>query len=193
MKHHRLEWMGFFALALGIALAGGGAEAASFKQENTPQNLKALFESVHQTVHVKKDVKGATALFRSLMPDAARVKKALKDNVAPDAARQILDMHQKMAITEDAVRTLSRPDQTEVQVHGSTTEDIVRYKEGSVAFKEFPGGAKRVADQVLRPGMTFYEVEYLVPGKDAGMKYHLIYWDGKQWSMLGPVWRVLKQ
>ena len=40
--------------------------------------------------------------------------------------------------------------------------------------------------------MTFYEVEFLEPGKDAGMKYHLFYWDGKQWSMLGPVWRTLE-
>jgi hypothetical protein len=44
----------------------------------------------------------------------------------------------------------------------------------------------------LRPGVTFYEVEFLEPGKDAGMKYHLFYWDGKQWSMLGPVWRALE-
>ena len=62
-----------------------------------------------------------------------------------------------------------------------------------LAFKEFPGGAKRVAELALRPGMTFYEVEYLEPGKNTGMKYHLLYWDGKQWSMLGPAWRVLKQ
>ena len=69
----------------------------------------------------------------------------------------------------------------------------MRYREGSVAYKEFPGGTKRVAELALRPGVTFYEVEYLEPGKSAGMKYHLLYWDGKQWSMLGPVWRVLKQ
>ena len=32
-----------------------------------------------------------------------------------------------------------------------------------------------------------------MPGKDSGMKYHLIYWDGRQWMMLGPVWRVMEQ
>jgi hypothetical protein len=25
------------------------------------------------------------------------------------------------------------------------------------------------------------------------MKYHLLYWDGRQWSMLGPVWRVMRE
>ena len=37
------------------------------------------------------------------------------------------------------------------------------------------------------------EVGYLMPGKDSGMKYHLIYWDGRQWTMPDPVWRVMKQ
>lgn len=184
-----LAWMSWCVLLLTIAPAG----AASFKHENSPKNLKALFEEIHQQVHVKKDVKQATALFQAMMPDAGRVKKALKDNVDRDTEKRVLEMHQKMQITEDVVRKVAQPEQKEVQVHGATTEDIVRYSQGSVAFKEFPGGAKRVAGELLRPGMTFYEVEYLAPGKDAGMKYHLVYWDGKQWSMLGPVWRVLKQ
>lgn len=190
MGHRRVKWSWLFVVAL--ALPGAMAEAASFRHENKPQNLKALFEAMHQAVHVKQDLKQATALFQSMMPDQARIRKALKDNVAPDTARQIAEMHQKMPVTEETVRKLARPEQKEVQVHGATTEDIIRYREGSVAFNEFPGGAKRVAEQALRPGMTFYEVEYLVPGKDSGMKYHLVYWDGKQWTMLGPAWRVLK-
>ena len=193
MLQGRLEYGWLLALVLAIALPTAPAGAASFKHENKPQNLKALFELIHQTVHIKQDAKQATALFQSMMPDQVRARKALKDNVAPETTKQILEMYQKMPVTEEAVRKLARPEQTEVQVHGSTTEDIIRYREGSVAFNEFPGGAKRVAEQLLRPGMTFYEVEYLVPGKDAGMKYHLLYWDGKQWTMLGPVWRVLKQ
>ncbi len=171
------------------------ANSADFKHENKPQNLKAPFERVHHEAHVKKDSKQAAALFGSLLPDEARAKKALKDNIAPDTLRQILEMHKKLggSITPEGVIKVARATQKEVQVHGASTEDIIRYREGSVAFKEFPGGAKRVAAEALRAGTTFYEVEYLEPGKSAGMKYHLLYWDGKQWSMLGPVWRVLKQ
>ncbi|HZL71116.1 MAG TPA: hypothetical protein VFC86_01550, partial [Planctomycetota bacterium] len=61
----------------------------------------------------------------------------------------------------------------------------------SVAFKEFPGGAKKLAETILRPGVTFYEVEFLEPGKDAGMKFHLFFWDGERWAMLGAAWRVV--
>ncbi|MEQ1773723.1 MAG: hypothetical protein ABL891_08055 [Burkholderiales bacterium] len=180
------------SLLMGLAFSAYGAD---FRHENKPQNLKALFERIHHEAHVKKDNQQAAALFRSLMPDQARVKKALKDDIAPDLTRQIADMHVKLGgtITPDGIGKVARATQKEVQVHGATTEEIMRYRDGSVAFKEFPGGTKRVAEQALRPGVTFYEVEYLEPGKSAGMKYHLLYWDGKQWSMLGPVWRVMKQ
>ena len=190
MKADRLKTAGLIALVMVIASACG---PGSFKQEDNPQNLKAFFELMHETVHAKNDTKQAMTQLQSMIPDQARLTKALKDNVAPETVRQITELHKGMPITEDTARKLARPNQKEVQVHGAKTEEIIAYTQGSVAYKEFPGGTKRVAELALRPGMTFYEVEYLEPGKDAGIKYHLVYWDGKQWSMLGPVWRVLKQ
>ena len=189
MNRKHPGWIGLFALVLGIAV---GCDGGSFKQEDKAENLKALFERMHQALHEKNDAKQAVTIFQSMVPDEARVRKALKDDVAPDTVKQIGAFHKAFSVNEEGVRKLARADQKEVQVHGSKTEDIVAYKQGSVAFNEFPGGTKRVAEQWLRPGMTFYEVEYLEPGKDAGMKYHLIYWDGKQWSMLGPLWRAMK-
>jgi len=181
------------ALAFGTTLPASGADqAASFKPENKLENLKALFELLHQTVHVKKDAKQAAALFQSLIPDEARAKQALKEDIAAEVLRQIVDQHKKMEVREADAGKLARPEQTVVQVHAATTEEIATYDKDSVAFKEFPGGAKRLAEQQLRRGVTFYEVEFLEPGKDAGIKYHLLYWDGKQWSMLGPMWRVLQ-
>jgi hypothetical protein len=186
---------GLRAVVFALLMASvSGAKAADFKPENKPQNLKALFELVHHTVHVKKDEKQAAALFRSLNPDEARARKALRDGFAPDILRQIMDMHKQFGGSiEGGITKVARPAQTVVQVHGATTEEIARYNEGSVPYREFPGGTRRVAEQALRPGMTFYEVEYLEPGKKAGKRYHLVYWDGTQWSMLGPVWRVIKQ
>ena len=189
MNRDRLKWVWLCALVLGIA---AGCDGGSFKQEDKPENLKAFFESIHKTLHEKNDPKQAAALFQSMVPDEGRARKALKDDVAPETLKQIGAFHKAFSISEEGVRKLARPDQKEVQVHGSKTEEIIAYKQGSVAFKEFPGGTKRIAEQWLRPGVTFYEVEYLEPGKDAGMKYHLLYWDGKQWSMLGPLWRALK-
>jgi hypothetical protein len=179
-----------YVLALGVSAPAG---ATGFKHENKPENLRALFSTLHQAIHGKKDTKQAVELMQSVMPDEARVRKALKDSVPADTLQRIVGFHKKMGpVSERDVVKLAKPEQKNVQVHAAKTEDIIKYREGSVAFKEFPGGAKKVAEAVLRPGMTFYEVEFLEPGKDAGMKYHLFYWDGKQWSMLGPVWRVLE-
>jgi len=157
------------------------------------ENLKTLFETIHNLIYVKKDAKLAVALAASLLPDEERAKKALRDDAPPETLQKILDMYRQLELpTEANVERLARPEQTTVMVHGATTEEIARNAEGTVVFAEFPGGAVKIAGQILRPGMTFYEVEFLEPGKQYGMKYHLIYWDGKQWTMLGPVWRALQ-
>lgn len=125
------------------------ANTADFKHENKPQNLKALFERIHHEAHVKNDAKQAAKLFGALVPDEARAKKALKDKIDKDTLTLITDMHKKLggSISPDGISKLARATQKEVQVHGATTEDIMRYREGSVAYKEFPGGTKRVAEQ----------------------------------------------
>ena len=180
------------ALALVMAVCLPAA-AQGFKHENNPENLRALFSSIHQAVHAKRDAKQAAELMQSVMPDEARVKKALKDDVGADALQRIVSIHKSMPpVSEREVAKLARPEQGNVKVHAAKTEDLIAYREGSVAHKEFPGGAKKTAEQVLRPGMTFYEVEFLEIGKSSGPKHHLLYWDGKSWSMLGPIWRVLE-
>lgn len=152
-----------------------------------PENLKRLFETIHNLIYVKKDAKSAVALFASLIPNEERARKALRDGAPPETVQKILDMYKRLGLpTEDNVNQLARPEQKVVKAHGATTEEIAR------GFPEFPGGATRVAKEILRPGMTFYEVEFLEPGQNLGIKYHLFYWDGKQWTMLGPVWREMQ-
>ena len=178
------------ALALSFALP---TAAQGFRHENSPENLQALFSSIHQAVHARKDPKHAAQLLQSVMPDEARVRRALRDDVDATSLQRIVGIHKSMPpVSEREVANLATPEQKNVQVHGSKTEDLIENRRGSVAWKEFPGGAQKAAEQVLRPGMTFYEVEFREAGKDAGVKYHLFYWDGKQWSMLGPIWRVLE-
>jgi len=41
-------------------------------------------------------------------------------------------------------------------------------------------------------GLRFYEAEFVAPGEELGMKYHLLFWDGSRWRMLGPIWRMLE-
>ena len=190
MSKARIASLSALALSLAVGLP---AAAQGFKHENDPENLRALFSSIHQMVYARKDPKQAAALMQSVMPDEARVKKALREDVDATSFQRIVSIHKSMpAVSEREVSQLATPEEKNVQVHGAKTEDLIENQQGSVAWKEFPGGARKAAEQVLRPGMTFYEVEFVGPGKGAGPNYHLFYWDGKQWSMLGPIWRVLE-
>ncbi len=176
-------------VAAGVALAGAGQPAA---QRDHPDNLKALLETIQRTIHVQKNAAGGAAMFRALIPDEARLRKALKTGVDPAIVQQALQFYQQITPADEQAGALVKPTQTIVRIHGATTEEIARYQEGTIASQEFPGGAKRLAERILRPGMTFYEAEYLEPGRDRGMKYHLFFWSGTQWSMLGPIWRALE-
>jgi hypothetical protein len=178
------------SLVAGPALQG---QTAPFRQQNTPDNLKALMQRIFEATYVRKSVKEGAALFRSLFPDEARLRPALKDDVTLAAIGRILDFHKKFASASDAdLAALAEPQQTTIMVYAATTEELQRYQRGSVAFAKFPGGTQQLANLILRPRLTFYQVEFLEPGKDSGMNYHLFYWDGRQWSMLGPLWRLVK-
>jgi len=166
--------------------------ADDFKQQNTAANLQAFGKHLHSLIYVEKDNKQALSEFLKLIPDENRLKAALRTDVTPANRQLIQSMYKNLGLPKEAeIGRLMKSSQTDVKVHAATTEEIAKYANGSVAYQEFPGGCKRVAEMVLKPGMTYYEMEFLEPGKDAGMKYHLFYWDGKQWSMLGPIWRII--
>ena len=187
MLHTRRVSLAVLVLSLAAGPIAEG-QTATFRHQNTPETLKALMQRVFQ---LQKTPKEGAALFRSLFPDEARLRAALKDGVPAEVVRKVMDFQKKFASApDDVVAKVAEPTQTNILVHGASTEEIQRNQEGSVAYAEFPGGARQLANSILRPKMTFYEVEFLEPGKDAGMKYHLFYWDGRQWSMLGPVWRL---
>ncbi len=183
-------------LYLSIAPSGmraGYGTQAKFKQENHPENLKALLETIHQLIYIKKDSRSAVTHFDSLFPNEARARKALRSDVASETLQKILDMYKGFgSMGETNINQLAGADQKLVRVHGATTDEIARNARDSVVFAEFPGGAVRIAKDILREGMIFYEAEFLEPGKENGVKYHLFYWDGMQWTMLGPVWRALR-
>jgi hypothetical protein len=181
-----------FVLSLWL-LPAPGLLAAPFTQENKPENLKAYFELIYQTLYTKKDPKEAAALFRALIPDQERVQRALKDDAAPEIVHKILNVFQRLGIPgESDMPKILPEDKSAVAVFGATTEEIAAYQEGSTAFQYFSRGAKRVGEQILRPQMTFYQVRVTAPSKTSGLTYHLFYWDGGQWSMLGKPWQALK-
>jgi hypothetical protein len=191
----RFAWLGALALCLALAACSkGGSTESLYPQKDDPENLKGLLDTLVKASE-SGDTKKAAALTRGLIPDKAALAKALKDDAPADFVQAYLDNVSKLPPDDAQVAGLMKrgeADRTAIQVHGATTEEIRENKEGTPAFAEFPGGARKLAENVLRPGVKFYEVEFTKPGEDLGMKYHLFYWDGAQWRMLGPAWRGMK-
>ena len=192
-------WSALLVSAALIAGAGcdkgdkkGGGGTSPVAQKDGADGLKALFEASHAACKGKDFAKGK-GIIQGIVPGKDHLKKVLKDDVPADKVDALLAQYKDMPPSDEKVACIFAPEgRTEIRVHASTVEDIIAYKEGTPAFEEFPGGAKKLAETVLKPGNTFYEVEVTEPGKDMGTKYHMFFWDGGQWRMLGPAWRTFK-
>lgn len=173
--------------------AGGASAAPPIAEKDGAEGLKALFEASAATCNAKEFAKGK-ALTLSVIPTKDHLKKLFKDDAPADLFDKMLEQYKSLPPDDEKVACIFVPGEgrTEITVHASSVEDLIAYKEGTPAFEEFPGGAKKLAEQVLKPGATFYEVEVTEPGKDTGTKFHMFFWDGAQWRMLGAGWRALK-
>jgi hypothetical protein len=182
------------AIGLATALGSGSTqERGDFAQQNTSENLRQLMVTVHGKLHVEKSLAEGAALFRSLVPDEARAKRALRDDAPAATVQRIVQAFAALSKARDAeFLGLMQPQQSVVRVRGATTEEIAAYREASIPFEHFPSASQQLAKELLRPGVTFYEVEFLQPGQPRGIQYHLFYWDGAGWAMLGPAWRSVR-
>jgi hypothetical protein len=179
-------------VVIGLTTASFG-----FEYENTPQNLKELFETIMQA-NTKGDYATAAKLTKELFPTKECIKKAVKSDISLDMFDSYLKMvdRTKQVLSEDkklASLLTKKAKRSEVHVYGATTEELLNYKRGSIVYKEFPGGAKKVAKILLKPNTKVYEVERVKPGSSSGYRYHLFFWNGKKWCMLGTLWRAIKK
>ena len=185
-----------FSVALLVGGACGGKKEGAgspVAQKDGAEGLKALFEASHAACSGKDFAKGK-AITMSLIPTPDHLKKVLKDDVPADQIDKLAAQYKDLPPSDDKAACVLYPGdgRTEIKVHASSVEDLITYAQGTPAFEEFPGGAKKLAEKVLKSGTTFYEVEVTEPGKDMGTKYHMFFWDGAQWRMMGPAWRVIK-
>ncbi|PIE23224.1 MAG: hypothetical protein CSA62_08410 [Planctomycetota bacterium] len=160
------------------------------RQEAGAEGLRALMKEIREASIGGKTAQAA-ALVRGLAVTEESLAKALKDG-SEEAAKKIFKGCSKIwPSSDEALARIfkKRPERTEIQVHGATTEELAASEAKNPAVREFPGGAIEAAKTLLRPGASFYEVEFVEPGKSSGLKFHLFFHDGRQWRMLAKVWR----
>ena len=184
------SWIALIVMAVACRQASDGTDGL-YPYKDDPENLAGLLETIARAAETG-DVKKAGALTRALIPDEAGYRKALAADAPSDLVKRLVGNLAALPREDAELARLIRrgdPSQTRVNVHGATREEI---EAGSTpAAREFPGGA-RERSGLLRPGLRFYEAEFVAPGEDFGMKYHLFFWDGTRWRMLGPIWRALE-
>ena len=186
------NWALAFSMVAAVACSKGekGGAGAGLAEKDGADGLKAVFTASHAACSGKDFAKGKSIVM-SLLPGKTELKKIFKDDVADAKLDEVAAQYKEIPPDDAKVACIfSPPGRTDIKVHASSVEDLVAYKEGTPAFEEFPGGAKRLAETVLKPGQTFYEVEVTEPGKDSGTKFHMFFWDGAHWRMLGPAWRA---
>lgn len=188
------------ALALAVAVAPscnkedpGAAANALYKQTNSADNLKGLIDALLKAQE-SGEIERAAALTNNLIFDETLLAKIFKADVPKKFLEEQKGRLKLFPSTQAELANLilrKNPARTQINVHGATTEEIQAFLSGgsaTEAAKEFSQMPKDFGAN-LRPGITFYQVEFVEPGKNAGIKYHMFTWDGSRWRMLGPGWR----
>ncbi len=177
---------------------------SNYEYTNSKESLRKLMFDFKNAKDSGNNSK-ASELIQSFIVDKSSIKKALKDGTDPKTinklnqfsvilAKQRKKLGDKKKFDKELVKQFRiKKEYNEVLVHEATTEEIAKNDEKTIVWKEFPGGAVAAAKKgILRPKMKFYEVEFVKKGESRGMKYHLFFWNGSQWKMLGKVWRALR-
>jgi hypothetical protein len=182
--------------------AAPGSGSASAKPASAPaevggqrdgvEGLKAFILGIRDACAAKDFAKGK-AMVLGAIPTRADIESVLVETAPLEAIEKLETFYKQMPPDDERAACLFSldPSRTIVSVYASTVEQLIAYEDGTAAYKEFPDGAKDVAES-LRPGRTFYEVEVTAPGLEEGTKFHMFFWDGKRWRMLGPLWRAFQ-
>jgi hypothetical protein len=161
--------------------------------DDSVDNLRSTFQNLH-TAQTSGDVERAMIITKRLLPDEERIRKGLAPDILPEAVRRIVQMH-KEDYPEDekllSVRIAGGWSASGVLISSATTEEIAARQ--TLDSQDFPLAAQHMAEErLLRPGLRYHLVRLVKPGESLGIPVHLVFFDGTQWTVLGPIWRVLR-
>ncbi len=177
-------------LTSSVVLVACSKTAPPIAAKDGPDGLRDLFAQAQAACSAKDFAKGAK-IVASILPAKDQLQKVLKDDAPADLVDRVVEQSKELPADEEKTACLlSPPGRTQIIVHRATTEELAAHVEGTIATVEFPAGAQMLS-AYLKSQRVFYEVETVEPGSDKGTKFHMFFWDGSQWRMLGPAWRYL--
>jgi len=121
------------------------------------------------------------AAMRSLRPTAADYRAIYKDPLAGRLEQE----HRK--IWDAGTVLAGKPEQTELLLVVVRTDDLI---DGKPALAEFPGGYKKVVDEMKR-GLPIARFKFVQPGSDTGMAFDgLVHVNGR-WVLIPKPWTAV--
>lgn len=191
------------ALALAFVGCGSGGDNAGGSGTNTASNAGGSTASNTGSGTTASSAKsypgtqdGAKALLAEFVKpgaDHATLTKALRPTKADYDAVFMPDL----AAKADAVYgpawdggqmvVAPKAGQTQVLTSSATSDELKNWTGGAA---EFAGGWKGVGAQ-LKPGVTFYRIQFVEPGKDLGMSYDGLAYVNGNWRIFPKPWRVM--
>lgn len=174
--------------------ASPSAGPASWKHENSKANLQALFEAIVAARRAGDETRAA-ALSKSVLPNRESLAKLFSEKASAEIIDACVSLISKLIERSgDRLSELfvARPEAADIKLHEASAAEITAYEKGSIAYAEFPGGARRVA-ALCAPEQKLFEVVVCKPGASSGVKFHLFFWDGERWCMAGPIWRAIPE
>lgn len=175
-------------------LHGGDKKKAEAAQTAFREDLRSQIVLLREAMRAGRKSEGLKRV-KVILPNRQSVQAAFRKSVSKEDLDKVANFYKTLIPQDDeALAQVLKvdPRYTRIKVHQASTKELQDYKKNSVAWNHFPGGCKRLAKSYLREQLFFYIVEFLKPEAKRGLKYHLFFWNGEGWTMLGPVWRVFR-
>ena len=196
----RLILLAALALTLGCGSKDADPQDKSGEPGKTPaadtKGAPAKDDAAKRLDH-PGTMEGAKALLESFLKpgaDLAGMSTALrptKDDykaLYTDEFAGKLDAMYAPAWDAGALVLKPKDGQTALLLFSATTED---FKAGNAAAGEFPGGYKKIADQ-MKPGVTLYRFKFVKPGETLGMAFDGLAHVNGHWVIVPKPWRAMR-
>jgi hypothetical protein len=189
------KYLGALALILAVLACGGSRNISS--NGGGSSNSGGITGTVPETSQYPGTPDGAKALVAEFVKPNADLA-ALTKTLRPTRADYAAVFTSELAAKADAVYgpawdsgqlvVAPKPGQTQVMIMSATSEEL---KSWTGDAREFAGGWKDVSAQ-LKPGVTFYQFQFVEPGKQFGMAYDGLAYVNGNWRIFPKPWRVAR-
>jgi len=165
-----------------------------FFHQQSVENLEALFNELKMAAD-SDNLARAAMLTRALMPDRARLMAVLRDDTPEAVLQQNLDDIQNRFPDDESLGWKFVPtlkSESTFKVSFASAELLWTFRKNTAA-QLFPTGITDAAKLLFKPDTVFYIVEAKEPrSEEMGSRFQPFFWDGKQWTYLGEIWRFVQ-